>query len=185
MPELEPDTESRNIFFVTTTAVQHAHVFRRDVVKRILVDCLYHLQAVDGAKLYGFAVMPNHVHFIVGCPAGVPLGVLMRDYKSNAARLIVRQIQADQDNRTLSFLASAVSRPEKQRYKVWEDGYIAKEVFTGEFLWQKLDYMHFNPLQQQWRLVEHPEQYVWSSARFYVLDEPALIPLADARRDWC
>ena len=32
---------------------------------------------------------------------------------------------------------------------------------------QKLNYIHLNPLQEQWNLVSKPEDYRWSSARFY------------------
>lgn len=74
-----------------------------------------------------------------------------------------------------------MTRPEKQQFKVWENGYSAKDVFSPEFLRQKIEYTHNNPLQPQWQLAERPEDYVWSSARFYLLNEPALIPLRDAR----
>ena len=68
-----------------------------------------------------------------------------------------------------------VARPDKQKYKVWEDGYFAENIFSPEFLTQKLDYIHNNPLQDHWRLAETPEDYPWSSARFYVRGEPALV----------
>ncbi|MBX9853783.1 MAG: hypothetical protein K2X86_18720 [Cytophagaceae bacterium] len=32
---------------------------------------------------------------------------------------------------------------------------------------QKLDYIHLNPLGERWNLARHPEDYYWSSARFY------------------
>ena len=45
---------------------------------------------------------------------------------------------------------------------------------------RKMTYMHNNPCQPHWNLVEHPEDYVRSSARFYLLEEPAIIPLDNA-----
>jgi putative transposase len=77
----------------------------------------------------------------------------------------------------LGFLASAVIHPEKQKHKVWEDGYNAKDVLSPEFLQQKMEYIHNNPCQPHWNLAERPEIYPWSSARFYILREPALIPI--------
>ena len=64
---------------------------------------------------------------------------------------------------------------------MWEDGVVAKDIFSPDFLKQKMAYVHNNPIQPQWQLVERAEDYVWSSARFYLLDEPALIPVSDAR----
>ncbi len=181
MANWRPDFDPAHLYFVTTTAVQSAYIFRRDVVKRILVDGLYYLYVVGRTEVYAFVIMPNHVHVIIRCGEEDPLKDVVRDFKANMARLIVRQYQVERNQQVLDFLRSAVIRPEKQRFKVWEDGYVAKDVFSPDFLLQKMEYIHNNPLQPRWRLAEHAEDYVWSSARFYLLNEPALIPLSDAR----
>ena len=181
MTTWRPDFDPSHLYFVTTTTVQRAHIFRRDIIKRIVVDGLYHSHIVDQTKLYAFVIMPNHVHFIIRSPEDKPLRDVVRDFKANMARLIVRQYQAERNQKVLRFLRDAVSRPEKQQFKVWEDGYNAKDVFSPDFLTQKMGYTHNNPLQPHWRLAENAEDYVWSSARFYLLNEPALIPLDDAR----
>lgn len=181
MTNWRPNFDSSHLYFVSTTAVQHAHIFQRDVIKRILVDGLYHLHVVDRTALYAFVIMPNHVHFIIRCQDDNPLKDVVRDFKANMARLIVWQYGAEKNQKVLDFLAAAVTRPERQTYKVWEDGYNAKDVFSVDFLRQKMEYIHNNPIQPHWQLVEHAEDYVWSSARFYLLEEPALIPLSNAR----
>lgn len=181
MTNWRPNFDPSHLYFVTTAAVNHAHIFQRDVVKRILVDGLYHLHVVDGIDLYAFVIMPNHVHFIVRSREDDPLKDVIRDFKANTARLIVRQYQVEGNQQALDFLAAAVKRPKKQQFKVWEDGYLAKDVFSPGFLRQKMAYIHNNPTQPQWQLVEQAEDYVWSSAGFYLLEEPALIPLSDAR----
>ena len=79
----------------------------------------------------------------------------------------------------LAALQRLVTRPDKQEYKVWEDGYLAKAIWTPNVLDQKLAYIHDNPVQPHWRLADAPEGYGWSSARFYLQGEPALIPLRD------
>ena len=66
----------------------------------------------------------------------------------------------------LGTLASKVEHPEKQQYKVWEDDYNAKDVFSSEFLEQKMSYIHSNPCQPHWKLSETPEEYLWSTARY-------------------
>jgi hypothetical protein len=64
--------------------------------------------------------------------------------------------------------------------KLWEEGYNAKDVFTPEFLREKMTYIHDNPCQPHWNLTEHPEDHAWSSARFYLLEEPTIIPVDNA-----
>jgi len=181
MANWRPNFDPSHLYFVTTTAVQRVHIFQRDVIKRILVDGLYHLYVVGRTEVYAFVIMPNHVHLIIRCQEEDPLKDVLQDFKANMARLIIRQYQAERNQQALDFLRAAVARPEKQHFKVWKDGYIAKDVFSPDFLLQKMEYIHNNPLQPHWQLAEHAEDYVWSSARFYLLNEPSLIPLSDAR----
>ena len=65
-------------------------------------------------------------------------------------------------------------------YSVWESEYQAKNVYSPDFLRQKLEYIHENPVQSQWQLVKSPEEYVWSSARYYLAGARCLIPVSDA-----
>jgi len=126
--------------------------------------------------------MPNHVHLIARCPPEKPVKVLVRDYKRHVADRLIRQYRAEKNQQALDFLAAKVSRPEKQKHKVWEDGYVVKEIFSPEFLRQKMEYIHNNPCQPHWSLAPSPEEYVWSSARFYLTGQPAIIPIEDARK---
>ena len=176
-----PDFDPDHLYFVTTTTVAHTHIFRRDVIKRILVDSLYYVGLMNRVVLYAFVIMPNHIHAIIQCPSDHPLRDWVRAFKSTTARLIVRHYQATGNRPALDRLRQLVTRPGKQKFKVWEDGYVAKDVLTPAFLEQKLTYTHNNPVQPHWSLAAAPEEYVWSSARFYQQDEPALIPLRDVR----
>ncbi|MFK7102336.1 transposase, partial [Flavobacterium oreochromis] len=52
-----------------------------------------------------------------------------------------------------------------QTYKVWQNGYHAEHVYSNAFIKQKLEYIHFNPVKD--KIVAHPEDYYFSSARNY------------------
>ena len=172
-----PDFNPDHLYFVTTSAVQHRYLFGRDVIKRLVVDSLDCMRLRKRLKLYAFVIMPNHLHVIMQCRAEDPLADVMRDLKKHIADRLIRHYRADGNQPVLDFLASLATRPDKQRHKVWEEGYDARNVFSPEFLRQKMAYMHNNPCQPHWNLVERPEDYIWSSARFYLLEEPAIIPL--------
>jgi REP element-mobilizing transposase RayT len=180
MTNWRPDFNPDHLYFVTTSAVQQRHLFRRDVVKRLIVDSLDCMRLRERFELYAFVIMPNHVHLIIQCRPDDPLADVLRDFKKHMADRLIRHYQAECNQAALSFLASAVTQPGKQRHKVWEDGYNAKDVFSPEFLRQKMTYIHNNPCQAHWNLVEHPEDYIWSSARFYLLRESVIIPLGNA-----
>ena len=58
--------------------------------------------------------------------------------------------------------------PAKDReYNFWQRDPLAILVFSREMASQKLNYMHFNPLQEHWQLSNSPEEYRFSSASFY------------------
>jgi len=175
-PNFNPDF----LYFVTTNAVSHFHLFQHDSAKRGIVDSFHFLRASGRMNLYVFVVMPNHIHFIARFSADYTLSDMMRDFKRHTARQIIRELQAKGNEKPLSLLRQA-NTDARQEYKVWEDNYDGRDVFSSEFLQQKMDYIHWNPCQPQWKLAENPEEYLWSSARFYIVDQPAIIPVDDVR----
>jgi REP element-mobilizing transposase RayT len=181
MTRWRPDFNADHLYFITSTAVGQMHLFRRDVIKRILVDNLNVSRILGRIQLFAFVIMPNHAHLIVRCTEDHPVSSFLRDFKSNTAKQIIWQYQAERNNQVLDRLRAAAQDVEKQTFRVWDDDYVAKGIFTAAFLRQKLNYVHRNPLQPQWDLVDRPEDYVWSSARFYVLDAHPLIPVSDVR----
>ncbi len=173
--------DSSNLYFITTGAVKRQHVFRRDVIKRILVDSLNIGRILKQYELFAFVIMPNHVHFIIRCLNEYTSGDVVREFKKSTSGLILRQHEAEGNHQTLAFFASMVKSGQKRDYAVWEEEYQPKNIYSPGFFRQNLEYVHNNPLQPQGRLAEHPEEYVWSSARFYLSGDRPLIPLSDAR----
>ena len=175
-PNFNPDY----LYFVTTSTVKHAHLFRGDVIKRIIVDSLNHLRTTGKMKLFVFVIMPNHIHFIAQFSDRNPLSDVMRDFKKFTARQIYRQFQAQANTKVIGFVKKE-GEAVNQDYKIWEDGYDARDVYSIEFLQQKMDYIHHNPCQPEWKLVETPEEYEWSTAGFYFSGKPYVIPIDDVR----
>jgi len=137
MTNWRPDFNPDNLYFVTTNAVQHRHLFRRDVIKRLVVDSLDCMRLRRRFKLYVFVIMPSHLHVIIQCRAEDPLTNVIRDLKKYIADRLIRHYRVEGNQSVLNFLASVVTRSEKQRHKVWEDGYDARDVFSPEFLRQR------------------------------------------------
>lgn len=66
----------------------------------------------------------------------------------------------------LNKFAFEANRQERGKsYKLWQDGFHPIEILTGEMLYQKLDYIHQNPVVE--RIVEESKEYIYSSARNY------------------
>jgi len=181
MSSWKPNFDPDHLYFVTTKAVNYLHVFQRDVIKRLIIDILDCFRLRKRMKLYCFVIMPNHIHFIAQFVKDDALADVMRDFKKQTSDRILRQLKAEKNVDMLKILAGKVERPEKQTHKVWEDDYNAKDVFSTDFLEQKMNYIHYNPCQEHWKLSATPEDYLWSSARFYGTEEACIIPIDDVR----
>lgn len=64
MSTWRPDFQPTHLYFITTKAVGYAHVFKRDVIKRLLLDTFDSFRLQKRWKLYCFVIMPNHFHCI-------------------------------------------------------------------------------------------------------------------------
>ena len=181
MSNWRPDFNPDFLYFVTSSAAKKQYIFKTDVIKRLIVDSLDCLRLGNRMNLFDFVIMPNHIHLVVQCKENDPLCNLIRDLKKHTSDRIIRYFKANNDDSMLEVLTSSVTRPGKQNHKVWDDDYLAKDIFTPEFLRQKMTYIHYNPCQTHWNLADKPEEYIWSSARFYYTSEPAIIPIDDAR----
>jgi hypothetical protein len=50
---------------------------------------------------------------------------------------------------------------------VFEDSFDAKDCYSEEFIFQKLQYIHHNPVRKKWNLINDFTEYEHSSASFY------------------
>ncbi len=171
-----------HLYFITTAAIRHQPIFEREVIKRILVDCLNTGRVLGRYQLYAFVIMQNHIHLILKPEAGHRVDAIVCAYKKASAGLIVRHLAAERRIEFVPELRADRARQTRQRHAVCKGEYQAQNVFSRFFLWQTMRYLHNNPLQSHWRLAARPKDYWWSSAGFYLTIEQPIIPVSDARR---
>jgi putative transposase len=86
----------------------------------------------------------------------------MRFLKFTAQQIRFKLI--DRKDKSLdSFLVYAADR----QHQFWERKALSIDLWTPAIFMQKLDYIHNNPLQDKWKLCKFPEDYKYSSAKFY------------------
>jgi len=56
---------------------------------------------------------------------------------------------------------------------------LAKNIYSEAFLFQKMEYIHNNPVDKDWRLVTDRADYLYSSACFYDRGERPIIEVDD------
>ena len=119
--------------------------------------------------------MPNHVHTIIHFPEpGYNLNKIMSNAKRFMAYEIVNRLENSKNDKMLQELASNLTAREiakGQKHKIFKDSFDAKPIYSDKFLFQKLDYIHGNPVNGKWTLAKDNVNYEHSSASFYELNE--------------
>ena len=67
-------------------------------------------------------------------------------------------------------------KKEGKLHSVFETSFDWKECRTEKFIQQKLDYIHWNPCKGN-KSAELPEQYIHSSAKFYIEGKQGVYPV--------
>ena len=52
-------------------------------------------------------------------------------------------------------------------FQIWKRDPLAIPIDSEKIFYQKLDYIHLNPTMEKWQWAKLPEDYRWSSAKFY------------------
>lgn len=156
-------------YFVTLTVVGWIDVFSRMNHKLLLVNSLKYCQENKGLAIYGWCLMPSHLHMIVRAEGKYTLSEILRDFKKFTSKAIVKQIEEEPESRREwmleYFLKEGKILKRIKEYKFWQDGNQAKEIYGNSFLEEKLDYIHQNPVEEM--IVSKPEDYLFSSAKDY------------------
>ena len=162
--------------FVTITTVGWVDIFTRKGQKLLIVDSLNYCHQNKGLIIFAYCIMPSHLHMICKADDGYNLSDILRDFKKHTSKAIINQIQEEPESRReclsagkagmLTIFSNACKHLKReQTYKVWQEGNQAKEIFSNKFLYEKLNYIHQNPVEDL--IVANPEDYLFSSARNY------------------
>ncbi len=167
-------TDENGIYFTTHTVVAWLPVFRERKYFKIIADSLKYCQEHKGLQVFGYVVMLTHFHLMARTGEGTKFQDVMRDMKKFTSKEISCQLARDGQNLSLHIFKKAGEREKGNRkYKVWQDAYHPKLVYTNAVARQKLQYMHNNPVRKGF--VERPEHWLYSSARNYILSDDSVL----------
>jgi len=156
-------------YFLTMTIVEWVDVFSSKNQKFALVNSLDYCIKNKDLEVYAYVLMSNHLHMICRSTGSNSLSAIIRDFKKFTSKSIVRIIEDEPEGRRKwmldIFMDACKHFKRNQKYKVWQDGNQAKEINSIRFFYEKLEYIHNNPVKKL--IVEKPEDYLFSSARSY------------------
>lgn len=155
--------------FITATVVDWIDIFTRKVYRNSIIECLDFCIKNKGMIVYGYVIMSNHIHLIIQSSEG-KLSDLLRDFKKFTAKTTLEKIQTEPESRREwmleRFHKATENHSRNKNYQFWQYGNHAEEIYTQEFMWSKLDYIHLNPVRAG--IVEKASEYIYSSASNYI-----------------
>ena len=158
-----------SLYYLTFQVVQWVDIFTRPVYKDIAINSFKYCREAKGLELYAYIIMTNHIHLIARAKENYRLSDIIRDYKKYTANQLLELIQQPTESRKdwmlKRFEFSASTQQRNSKYQIWTHENHAIELHSNEFIDQKLDYIHQNPVRAG--IVEHAEDYLYSSARNY------------------
>jgi putative transposase len=163
-------------YFVSFATVFWVDVFTRRVYKNILVDSLNYCVVNKGLIIYGWVIMSNHVHLIIGTN-DMELQNIMRDLKKFSSKTIIDAIKDNQQESRKEWMLSMFEKAgennsNNKHYQFWQQHNHPIVLNNADIFEQKLNYIHENPVQSGF--VDNATDYPYSSARDYS-DEKGMV----------
>ena len=157
------------IYFVTLTIIGWVDIFIREQYRNIIYDSIRFCQKNKCLEVYGYVIMTNHIHLIIGTSAGNLSGIL-RDLKSFTSRQIRQAIESGTKESRKEwmlnlFYQSGIMNSRNNDFQLWQQHNHPVELSGTAMMMQRLNYIHKNPVKIGF--VEKEEEWLHSSAGDY------------------
>ena len=173
--------EEGHLYFITATICGWKNLFNNKDYAQIVLNSLDWMQKNKRIKLYAFVIMPSHIHAII-LPLQATIGNSLQQFGSFTAHKILNQLRKDNFAELINYFHSQNIQQE-HNHRIWQD-IQAKNIYSSEFLEQKLDYIHNNPLLAGLVGEADRSKYLFSSACFYDEDREPVIPVDNVFEFW-
>ena len=169
-------SKDSSAYYLTSVAKDRLPVFRKDNIKEIVCKAIAEARTSAGFLLFTYAVMPDHLHTIVG--SELKPSKVLQYINGIISRRIMQFLKDEGHKRSLEKLRHEDMR-RNYRYSLWDHHPNAKLLTSEDVFLQKVKYVHQNPVRAG--LVEVAEDYRFSSARIWARrpleDEPLLLDI--------
>jgi len=136
-----------DLHFITCSCYHREPILGSAYRRDLFLTVLEQVRERYAFVVLGYVVMPEHFHLLVSEPHRATPSVVMQAIKLGFARRVIGR--------------SHSTVP----VHVWQRRFYDFNVFTERKRVEKLRYIHRNPVKRG--LVDEPDQWRWSSFRFY------------------
>ena len=141
-----------NYHFITFSCYRRLPYLNNDRARVLFEETLEVLRERHGFDLFGYVLMPEHVHLLLSEPTRQSLATTLGVLKGETSK-----------------------RLKGKRVQFWQRRYYDFNVLTYQKYTEKLKYLHRNPVKRG--LVANPEDWPWSSFRHYLHGEQGRVEI--------
>lgn len=172
--------EIGEIFFWTATINNWQRLLMKEDYKKVILNSLSYLSDLGKIDVFGFVIMPNHVHLIWRINEMNGKETSQGSFLKYTAHEFKKILKTDKDNSLASYAVHAHNKG----HEFWKRDSLAVHLFSKEIAYQKLDYIHYNPCAEYWQLAKEPADYLFSSAKYYETGVNDFAFLKDLRNEF-
>lgn len=155
-------------YFLTFTVEGWIDLFSRKVYRDIILDSFMFCRKNKGLQIHAFVIMSNHIH-VIWTAKNNNLSDIIRDFKTHTSNTFIKVMEDVLESRRgwllHMFKYYARGTNANKVFKIWTNDNHPEEIFTQDFFYQKLKYIHENPVRAG--LVKKETDYIYSSASNY------------------
>jgi putative transposase len=168
--------DTTHLYFITASVIEWKHLFVSAECAKIILNSLAWMQQQKRILLFAFVIMPSHLHAILK-PESSPIGETVQQFGSFTAHEILNRLR-EQNQKSILELFQQKKRDRRHEHSIWQD-IQAKNIYSMDFLQQKMEYLHQNPVAKDWKLVKDRADYLYSSAGYYDYGRKPIIEITD------
>ena len=171
--------ESTGAYFISFATVYWIDVFTRDMYFSVITASLDYCRKNKGMEIYGYCIMPSHIHLIFRSAEAYPSG-LIRDFKGFTSRKMLKTIEENTQESRKEWLLWMFEKAAKKNSNVknrqfWQQNNKPIELWSLKVFEQKLNYIHNNPVVSGF--VTNPIDWKYSSARNYASNDDTILEI--------
>ncbi|MGH9512595.1 MAG: REP-associated tyrosine transposase [Terriglobales bacterium] len=153
--------ESRQSHFVTFSCYHRQANFTSPEICDLFVQCLEDMRRRFAMCVYGYVIMPEHVHLVLNEPKQATLAEVIHYLKLSSAKRVHNRVEG---------------RP---KGSLWQKRYYDRNIRDDREFTVKLRYLHRDPMTRG--LVKAAGDWPWSSFPHYALRE---IGIVEVESEW-
>src|SRR5882724_545746 len=158
-------------YYLTSVAKDRLPVFRTDEIKLVTGGAIDEARLSGGFALYAYVIMPDHLHVITD--STLSPSRTLQFINGIVSRRVIDFLKLHNYETSLKKLRHEIG-PRRYKHSLWDHHPDARLLLAEKMLMHRVHYTHRNPVRAN--LVERPEEYRWSSIRYWnggiLEDEP-------------